>query len=279
MNFLIRRATLDDVSVCAQIHIQAWQETYRGIIPDSYLDIVDLSKRASMWKKIIENKNIFNFVAEIEEVGVVGYLTGGKNRSSFFPDYGEIMGIYLLKEYHHKGIGQTLFNFGLRVLRENGYKKVSLWVLKENSTCIFYSKMKGYTDKEQEIEIAGKKLLEIAYIWNEIIHQNIFHITSFSEWEKAKNQGYYEHPSLLKEGFIHCSSIHQVHRVANIWYKEYLHPVVLEVDPSKLKCELKYESGGNQEDFPHVYGRIPIESVVQIKELIKAANGNFTRLR
>ena len=168
MNFHIRKALVEDAIRCAEIHIQAWQETYRGIIPDSYLDSANLDKRIKMWEKIIEDHQLFSIVAEIEDIGVVGYLTAGKNRSPQFSGYGEIMGIYLLKNYHHKGIGQALFNTGLRLLKEQGQTKVSLWVLKDNPTCDFYLKMKGQEREQQEIDIAGKKLVELAYVWETI---------------------------------------------------------------------------------------------------------------
>jgi hypothetical protein len=34
---LLREATLKDVPVIARVHVDTWQTTYRGIVPDSYL--------------------------------------------------------------------------------------------------------------------------------------------------------------------------------------------------------------------------------------------------
>ncbi len=33
----IREARLEDASAIARVHIDAWRETYQGIIPDTYL--------------------------------------------------------------------------------------------------------------------------------------------------------------------------------------------------------------------------------------------------
>ena len=38
----------------------------------------------------------------------------------------------------------------------------------------------------------------------------IFHVTTAANWKEAKANGFYEHPSLKDEGFIHCSQDHQV---------------------------------------------------------------------
>jgi uncharacterized protein (DUF952 family) len=37
----------------------------------------------------------------------------------------------------------------------------------------------------------------------------IYHITSKEAWQNAQAAGYYSHPSLETEGFIHCSEAHQ----------------------------------------------------------------------
>jgi len=112
-SFRIRKTCLEDAERCAQIHIQAWQETYKGIIPDSYLDSADPTKRISMWKNSIQNQSLLNFVAEIEDVGVVGYVTAVANRSPLFQGHGEVTGIYLLKDYHHYDIGKSSSSYSI----------------------------------------------------------------------------------------------------------------------------------------------------------------------
>jgi len=139
--------------------------------------------------------------------------------------------------------------------------------------------MKGQESGQQEIEIAGKKLVEIAYRWDSIEAVPIYHITPMVEWNKAKEVGYYTHSSIEKEGFIHLSEIHQVHRVANYWYKDTIDPIVLEVDPSKLNVPLKYESGGGEEEFPHIYGVIQLDAIIKIIELTKNDEGSFEALK
>jgi uncharacterized protein (DUF952 family) len=37
----------------------------------------------------------------------------------------------------------------------------------------------------------------------------ILHITTHKDWEKAMQLGEYNAPSLVSEGFIHCSTIKQ----------------------------------------------------------------------
>lgn len=101
----------------------------------------------------------------------------------------------------------------------------------------------------------------------------IFHITERSLWEAARERGTYEMSTrgrtLQEEGFIHCSTRAQLPSVAAFLYGSYDGPddlVVLVVDPARLEAPLRYEApkpGG--EEFPHVYGPIPVTAVVDVE--------------
>ncbi len=275
----IRPAKPSDAESCAKIHIQSWEETYRGIMPDSILNSVKLESRLKMWGKIIIEPTIFTFVAEVEGEGIIGYCSVGKNRSLLFSNHGEIAGIYLLQKYHGMGIGVALFNRGMRHLASLGFTKMALWVLTENKTRRFYEKLSDTPGLCQEVPVEGTVLKEISYVWNDIIPEKIFHLTPRKDWEAAQKQGYFTHASFEKEGFIHFSSAYQVQKIANWWFKNVVDPVLLEVDPRKLIGQLKYESGGDIEEYPHVYGTIPLDAVNRVLEYALNKNGEFDPVR
>jgi len=91
----------------------------------------------------------------------------------------------------------------------------------------------------------------------------IYHITSQSEWEAAKMKGYYEAPSLVIEGFIHCSTEAQVQGVLERYYADKTNLVKLVIDTNLLTHPLKYEfSPSIEEEFPHIFGTINLEAVI-----------------
>ena len=98
--------------------------------------------------------------------------------------------------------------------------------------------------------------------------ENIYHITTKLQWDKALQLGYYEATSLAIEGFIHCSTIEQVGGVLERYYQGQTDLLKLEIDPSKLRHELKYELAPSvHELFPHVYGPISRDAVVNVIEI------------
>lgn len=90
----------------------------------------------------------------------------------------------------------------------------------------------------------------------------IFHLTTAAEWENAQHAGAYRSQSLEREGFIHCSRLEQVERVARDRYRNTPDLVILAVDPTGLDVRDEQGDPGSHERFPHVYGALPLESVV-----------------
>lgn len=94
----------------------------------------------------------------------------------------------------------------------------------------------------------------------------IYHVTTEKAWDQAKATGSYEVPSLVNEGFIHCSSSQeQVEGVLGRYYTGQKNLVKLEIDPEKLVSQLVYEWSPSVEDtFPHVYGPINLSAVEKV---------------
>ncbi len=96
----------------------------------------------------------------------------------------------------------------------------------------------------------------------------IYHVATQAFWQQALQQGYYETPSLAAEGFIHFSKKEQVAGVLQRYYKNATGLLLLHVDENKLAAELKYElSPSVNELFPHLYGRLNLDAVVETANL------------
>ena len=82
---------------------------------------------------------------------------------------------------------------------------------------------------------------------------------------------------LLDEvGFIHCSHRHQVERVANLAYRDAGPLVLLKIDPGRLgSFEVREEPADGVETFPHIYGALPAEAVVDVAPFGPQPGGLF----
>ena len=102
----------------------------------------------------------------------------------------------------------------------------------------------------------------------------IFHITTSSEWESAQAVGAYEASSLVSEGFIHLSELSQVVATANLRFAGVPGLVLLCVDEERIEAELKREPSRGGELFPHVYGPLNLDAVVDVLPLAER-DGSF----
>ena len=122
--------------------------------------------------------------------------------------------------------------------------------------------------------------------------ETILHITSRDAWETAQEQRQYISPSLTGEGFIHCSTQVQVLPVAEKFYKGQTGLVLLVIDSTRLSSELKWEPPFDgappagktptpsaevpaSDIFPHVYGPINLDAIVQVIDFEPTADGKF----
>ncbi|PRY40976.1 uncharacterized protein (DUF952 family) [Spirosoma oryzae] len=95
----------------------------------------------------------------------------------------------------------------------------------------------------------------------------IYHVVTTADWAAAENQPTYEAGSLQTEGFIHASERGQVAGVLERYYKDVPDLLLLHIDPAKLTAELRYEVATNNELFPHIYGPINREAVVDVETI------------
>jgi uncharacterized protein (DUF952 family) len=103
----------------------------------------------------------------------------------------------------------------------------------------------------------------------------ILHITSRSQWQQSQQDGEYRAPSLDSEGFIHCSRPEQILRVANRFYAGQRDLLLLSIDPNLLTAELRYDEIETGEHFPHLYGPLNLDAVVQALSFEPNEQGQF----
>ena len=159
---VIRIALPKDSSGIAFVHVATWQQTYRGILPNAYLDKLRPAQRESMWAQILtENKNSVHVACEGDEV--IGFASAGTSRDD--PSVGEIYAIYVHPERWNSGVGWRLFRTSCSEMRARNFERMMLWVATENSRArAFYEREGMVSDGNiKNQSIGGCTLEEMRY--------------------------------------------------------------------------------------------------------------------
>lgn len=105
---------------------------------------------------------------------------------------------------------------------------------------------------------------------------DILHIVHRQKWELAVAEGQYHADTLATEGFLHASTPAQVLMVANTFYQGQTGLVLLRIDPARVQPPIRWESPpGSEEKFPHIYGPLNLDAVVEVSPLEPDAAGKF----
>ena len=94
----------------------------------------------------------------------------------------------------------------------------------------------------------------------------IYHIVTPEIWENFKTEDLYYAESLETEGFIHCSFAEQLDGVLRRYYANEEKILILTIEPEKLTSKLVGEPSTNNEIYPHIYGKINRDAIIDIKE-------------
>ena len=164
---VIRRAVGSDGSQIGLVHVRTWQATYRGLLPQPFLDGLDAAQRGEYWEQYLsEDAGPGETVLVAEEDGVVvGFAGVGALRDEDANGKGEVRAIYLLAEHWGRGLGRALMDAALNSLRQAGYRQATLWVLDTNARARQFYEAGGWAPDgvTKQDDARGFPITEVRY--------------------------------------------------------------------------------------------------------------------
>lgn len=148
MNYVIRRRTKEDCKAIAYVVTIGWNETYKGIVPDWFLEELKTNEEErtnNMLSKFDENNN-HQFVLEINNE-VVGFVNFGASEDDEYK-CGEIFALYIISKYKGLGLGKKLVEAAKKELKEMGFNSMIIACLKGNPSNEFYKHIGGVYVKD-----------------------------------------------------------------------------------------------------------------------------------
>src|SRR6266404_5115929 len=146
MTTRIRRARRSDAAAIGRVHVETWQSSYAGLLPDALLVAMSDVRQSAWWSRALDDPRQARgiFVADDDEMGVVGFTSGGPTRDT--PEgldgvearVGEVYTLYVEPDFQNRGLGRALLDALFGQFVADGYDTAILWMLAENPTRFFY---------------------------------------------------------------------------------------------------------------------------------------------
>ncbi|MEP4313452.1 MAG: GNAT family N-acetyltransferase, partial [Anderseniella sp.] len=145
----------DDADAVARVHAASWKATYRGILPDTYLDTEVDGERAGYWRAALTSTRYPIVKLACEAGTVVGLIALHDDPEDEGYDF-TIEHLHLLPERKGGGLGRMLMKEAAMAARAGGADNICLWVFEDNSAAIgFYERLGGVTDAHGTDMFAG----------------------------------------------------------------------------------------------------------------------------
>ncbi|MEM1119231.1 MAG: GNAT family N-acetyltransferase [Bacteroidota bacterium] len=163
-------AISSDLHAIAQLHAQSWQQHYRGILSDHYLDHVVQEDRLKIWSERFDNPTDNQHIITAKENGqLIGFtcLFGGQD-----PTYGTyIDNLHVDKQHQGKRIGRRLLRLAGQWAHQHYPREgMHLLVFTANVAAIqFYEKVGGKRVGVQFYDLGdgtGRMGETAKYYWN-----------------------------------------------------------------------------------------------------------------
>ena len=167
--FAVREAVVDDAEGIARVHTDSWQTSYRGILPDTVLDRIDVGQRADSRRKILRDRSVFQLVAyDVTHGDIVGFCDAGASRRHV-PFAGEVYAIYLAHRAKRHGLGHEMFERVQAWLVAQDMRSMIVWVLENNHHARrFYEAEGGKQSSRVQSRVGGYPVVELSYVWDRL---------------------------------------------------------------------------------------------------------------
>lgn len=167
MNYVIRKRERKDCKDIAHVVTVAWNETYKVIVPDDFLNnlYINEEKRAIDSFNNFDEQNNHQYVLEINNK-IVGFINVGSTDDTLYDNCGEIHALYIIDGYKGYGYGKKLIEVGIKELKRMKYDKMIIGCLQGNLSNEFYKYIGGKFIKTRIFKKLN--LLENVYFYEKI---------------------------------------------------------------------------------------------------------------
>jgi GNAT superfamily N-acetyltransferase len=139
----------------AEVHGNSWQDGYRGLLPDEYLDALRPEDRARHYNFDASRPEVPVTIVALRDESICGFASFGPTQDSSCDGFAELLALYVDPHSWRSGIGTHLMADARRRLADQGFAEAVLWVLDGNKRAASFYAADGWvpdgTTRQDEV--------------------------------------------------------------------------------------------------------------------------------
>lgn len=168
MAVIVRPLELADAQAAAALHIETWLDSYRGLLPDSQLDALNLEASIAQWIRILtqsDPKYQLLSAGAFRNGELIGIAGAGRPRESWGYD-SELWAINIPKRFQKMGAGKALVRACVQHVLNFGARNMYLYCLIGNDNAMQFYHHLGAVDTDRVKP--GDGCQERALVWTDV---------------------------------------------------------------------------------------------------------------
>ncbi|MGH8781604.1 N-acetyltransferase family protein [Paraburkholderia sp.] len=162
----LRPATVADAALIASIHAASWQATYRGLLPDAFLDSEVTRERSTYWRDRMNSPGAGRRLVRIAERAgeAIGFVCVEREIDA---PWGVLLdNLHALPAHQGIGAGKLLMRAAQDWAREQGESQLYLYVLEGNDPAIRFYERQGWEFSGAEPDhLGGIDITALRYVY------------------------------------------------------------------------------------------------------------------
>jgi ribosomal protein S18 acetylase RimI-like enzyme len=159
----LKRAETEDAPAIAEVHVRARQAAYRHFFPPDYLDGLDPSGAADLWRTRLAQPGTICFL--MEALGrVAGFIRFGPNEEQ--PQLlAEVFQLHVHPDFWRQTVGSSLLTAACTELAKAGFDAAILYVYEANERARRFYEHEGWRleDRGPLAEYGGALIPQLRY--------------------------------------------------------------------------------------------------------------------
>ncbi|MFC0399302.1 GNAT family N-acetyltransferase [Paraburkholderia rhizosphaerae] len=162
----LRTASATDADLVASIHAASWQASYRGLLPEDFLDSEVVRERATYWHARMNAPGADRRLVLIAERRAEPIAFACVERQPGSPWGALLDNLHALPAHQRNGAGSLLLYAVQNWAREQGETQLCLYVLEANAAAIAFYERRGWRLSGAEPDrVGGVDITMLRYLY------------------------------------------------------------------------------------------------------------------